>query len=173
MLSLAVVITFTGLNVFSVNAINLEGAERLTADIILSQLGISGIHYCDQSQGNRQPGHRDLPSIKTAKVSAGLPASLTIKITERQPLVLWLEPENSYWIDDEGVMFYPRGEAEVALTVVATGNPPTAMMEALEETEDLSEADVTELTTGLTRTTPEFIDACSPCKLLPEAAHAV
>ncbi len=56
-------------------------------------------------------------------------------------------------------MFYPRGEAEVALTVVATGNPPTAMMEALEETEDLSEADVTELTTGLTRTTPEFIDA--------------
>lgn len=159
-LSLAVVITFTGLNVFSVNAINLEGAERLTADIILSQLGISGKSIIAINPKEIATQVTEIfPSIKTAKVSAGLPASLTIKITERQPLVLWLEPENSYWIDDEGVMFYPRGEAEVALTVVATGNPPTAMMEALEETEDLSEADVTELTTGLTRTTPEFIDA--------------
>jgi cell division septal protein FtsQ len=42
LLSLAVVITFSSLGTFSVSAITLEGAERLTSDIIMSQIGVSG-----------------------------------------------------------------------------------------------------------------------------------
>jgi len=171
-LSLAVVITFTGLNVFSVTGITLEGAERLTSDIILSQLGVSGksIISIDPKEIATQITEI-FPSVKTVKVTAGLPASLTVKITERQPLVLWQEPENSYWIDEEGVLFYPRGEAEVALTVTATGNPPSAIVEIPEDAEDLADANSTELTTSLTRTTPEFIDALFALRAyLPEGS---
>lgn len=159
-LSLAVVITFTGMNVFSVNAINLEGAERLTSEVIMSQLGISGKSIVAIDPKEIATQITDLfPGVRTVKVSAGLPASLTIKITERQPLVLWQETENTYWIDDEGVMFYAQGEAEVALIVSATGNPPAAMAETPAEAEDSTEGDVAVATTTLTRTTPAFIEA--------------
>lgn len=159
-LSLAVVITFTGLNVFSVNAINLEGAERLSSEILMSQIGVSGMSIVKVDPKEIESTVKEIfPSIKTAKVSAGLPASLTLKITERQPLVLWEQSGNAYWIDEEGVMFFTRGEAEVALKVVATGNPPTAMVETPETAEEISEANVSEMTTNLTRTTPEFVEA--------------
>lgn len=159
-LSLAVVITFTGLNVFSVNAITLEGAERLSPEIVMTQIGVSGMSIVKVNPEQIESTVMEIfPSVKTVKVSAGLPASLTIKVTERQPLVLWEQSGNAYWIDEEGVMFFTRGEAEVALTVVATGNPPTAMVETPETAEELADVDITEMTTGPSRTTPEFVEA--------------
>ncbi len=95
-LSLAVVITFTGLNVFSVNAINLEGAERLTADIILSQLGISGKSIIAINPKEIATQVTEIfPSIKTAKVSAGLPASLTIKLPNDNRLSFGWNPRTA------------------------------------------------------------------------------
>ena len=159
-LSLAVVITFTGLNVFSVNAITLEGAERLSPEIVMTQIGVSGMSIVKVDPKQIEATVKEIfPSVKTVKVSAGLPASLTIKVTERQPLVLWEQAGNAYWIDEEGVMFFARGEAEVALRVAATGDPPAAMAEMPETAEELADADVTEITSGPSRTTPEFIQA--------------
>jgi cell division protein FtsQ len=159
-LSLAVVITFSGLSVFSVSAINLEGAERLSSDVFMSQIGVSGMSIVKVDPKEIEATILDtFPSIKTARVSAGLPASLTIKITERQPLVLWEQSSNAYWIDEEGVMFYTRGEAEVALRVVATGSPPAVMVEAPETAEESDETEVTETTPDMPRTTPEFVEA--------------
>ena len=56
-------------------------------------------------------------------------------------------------------MFYTRGEAEVALRVIATGSPPAMMVEAPETAEEPGDAEVTETTPGLPRTTPEFVEA--------------
>ena len=171
-LSLAVVITFTGLNVFAVTGITLEGAERLSSEVLMSQLGVAGKSIVSiNPKALASQITETFPGVKTVKVSAGLPASLTIKVTERQPLVLWQEPENTYWIDDEGVMFYAQGEAEVALAVVATGNPPAAMVATPEDVEEPIEGDVTEVTTGMTQTTPAFIDALFALRnYLPEGS---
>lgn len=172
LLSLAVVITFSSLSTFSVSAINLEGAERLTADIVMSQIGVSGVSIVKISPKEIEARIMEIfPSVESVKVSAGLPASLTIKITERQPLILWQQEGNTLWIDADGVMFVPRGEAEIPLAIIATGNPPAALELTSETAEELAEADTTALATGQTRTTPEFIEAAFALRdYLPEGS---
>ena len=159
-LSLAVVITFSTLGTFSVSAVNLEGAERLTSDILLSQIGVSGMSIIKIDPEEIEARITEIfPSVASVKVSAGLPAALTIKITERQPLILWQQEGNTLWIDAEGVMFVPRGEAEIPLMIVATGNPPAGLPAEAETAEEIAEVDPIELSTGPTRTTPEFVEA--------------
>jgi cell division protein FtsQ len=159
-LSLAVVITFSSLGTFEVSAINLQGAERLTSEAILSQLGITGtsIVKIRPKDIEMQVAER-FPSLSSVKVSAGLPASVTVKVVERQPLIAWQQDSNLMWIDVEGVIFPPRGEAEIPLTVVAAGDPPAAVSKAPEASE---QAEVSEEILAFTEpatllTTPEFV----------------
>jgi cell division protein FtsQ len=172
LLSLAVVITFSSLGTFSVNAITLEGAERLTSDIIMSQIGVSGTSIVKIAPKEIEARIAEIfPSVETVKVTAGLPASLTVKITERQPLILWQQEGNSLWIDDEGVMFVPRGEAEVPLAIIATGNPPAGLEPAPETDDEDESADTPAIPTVQTRTTPEFVQAALALQAyLPEGS---
>jgi len=177
--SLAVVITFSSLNTFKVSAINLEGAQRLNNDAINLQVG-----FINESIIKVKPGEVEaqileaFPSLSRVRVSLGLPASVTIRVTERQPQVLWQQESQALWIDADGVMFPVRGEAEVLLTVVATNDPPAAPSPEKAEEEIDSGATNEELAptsfeeTAYPKTTPEFVQGIIALKdYLPEGSH--
>jgi hypothetical protein len=174
-LSLAVVITFSSLSTFKVSAITLEGAERLTSEAITSQLGITGVSIIKikPDEIETQITNR-FPSVSSVSVSAGLPSSLTVKITERQPLIAWQQDGSTLWIDSTGVMFTPRGEVDVPLTVIAAGNPPAAVSTAPETAEELADVTGEETLTetfAMPRTTPEFVEGIvSLIGYLPEGS---
>lgn len=138
LLSLAVIISFAGFANFTVNAITLEGAQRLESEAILSKANITG-----QSIIKVKPDEvakavaESFPSLSSVRVSVALPATVTLRVAERQPVVLWQGETQSLWIDAEGVMFPVRGEAEVPLTVLATGNPPAAPQPSTADTDSL------------------------------------
>ena len=161
-LSLVIVICFSNLTVFKVSAVDLEGAERLSGEEILSSLDLIGRSIVKVKPEEIEAAiESGFPSLSSIDVSVGLPASVAIKVTERQPLILWQMGSTSYWIDAEGVLFTPRGEADVPMTVNAADLPPAASN--LEEPEEETEAEeVSEDSTGASqpsplRTTPEFI----------------
>jgi hypothetical protein len=161
-LSLAVVITFSSLGTFKVSAINLEGAERLTAEAMLSQIGVTGTSIVKIDPDVIESRITEsFPSVSKVKVSAGLPASLTITVTERQPLITWQQAAGTLWIDADGVMFVPRGEVEIPLTVIAAGTPPAAVSLTSETAEEVAaaiEEDAADTTSTMPRTTPEFVE---------------
>lgn len=132
-LSLAVVFSFSSLNTFEVSSINLHGSQRLGAEAILSRVDMIGKTIISIDPGEvKKDIIESFPSLKSVKVSAGLPASVNIQVTERDPIILW-QNENPLWIDEEGVTFPVRGEAQTLLTVVAKGSPPE--IEAEEDSE--------------------------------------
>lgn len=124
-LSLFVVISFSNFSTFKVSAVNLKGTERLTAAEILAELDLSGISILKLQPDQVE---KDIllafPSLREANVSAGLPATLNIKVVERTPLVLWQKQDELLWIDVEGVIFPVRGESEAPLSVLAYDDPP-------------------------------------------------
>ena len=127
LLSLAVIISFIGLSTFEVSAINLEGAQRLSGQAILSQTDLLGKAVIALKPDEIEQQVIDkFPNLKSAEVSVGLPASVNIKVTERQPVILWQQEGASFWIDQEGVMFPVIGEADIQATVIASSNPPAA-----------------------------------------------
>lgn len=132
-LSLAVVFSFSSLNTFEVSSIKLHGSQRLGAEAILSRVDMIGKTIISIDPGEvKKDIIESFPSLKSVKVSAGLPASVNIQVTERDPIILW-QNENPLWIDEEGVTFPVRGEAQTLLTVVAKGSPPE--IEAEEDSE--------------------------------------
>jgi len=170
LLSLAMIFVFSGFSTFEVSAINLEGAQRLAGETILSTVNLSGtaiISIKPEEVENRVL--EDFPSLQEASVTTGLPASVTIRVVERQPILLWQQENASLWIDAEGIMFPVRGEAEVSLTVIASGDPPAE--ETAQEIVDDEETVNLSLLAKPTypETTPEFVKGVLSLKdYLPE-----
>jgi len=164
LLALIAVISFASVGTFKVSAINLKGAERLGGDAIFSQIHLEGVAIIkiQPKEIEAQISER-FPSLSAVRVSVGLPAKLTISVTERQPQILWQQNNRALWIDSEGMMFPIRGEAEVPLTVIATSDPPGAIspIEEVEESETPEEIryDPALIAAQNTypQTTPEFV----------------
>ena len=162
-LSLAVVITFSTLGTFKVSAVGLEGAERLTAETLNAQLGLSGTSIIKVKPEELETRITELfPGLSSVKVSVGLPASVTVKVVERQPLIAWYQDGMAYWIDSEGILFPASGETDSAQTVYATGNPPAAFTPPDEDTdqeaEEQEEPASDPAVSGPQATTPEFVE---------------
>lgn len=169
-ISLAMVFVFSGFSTFEVSTITLEGAQRLAGETILSTVSLSGTSIISIKPDEVESRVlEDFPSLKDAQVTTGLPASVTIKVVEREPIILWQQESASLWIDAEGVMFPVRGEAEVSLTVIANGDPP-----AVESAEETPEDDESLRLSLLAKpvypvTTPEFVKGVLSLKgYLPE-----
>jgi hypothetical protein len=125
LLSLAAVISFSSLNTFQVTAVNLKGAQRLSAEVILSQLDLVGKSIITlEPEGIKDRVEANFPGIRSAQVTVNLPARVTIQVEEREPIILWEQEGSSMWIDAEGVVFPIFGEAEIFHRVIAVGDPP-------------------------------------------------
>jgi cell division septal protein FtsQ len=171
-LSLAVVFSFSSLNTFEVTAINLEGAQRLSTEAILSQIDMVGKAIISIKPGEIEEKIGEaFPSLEKIKVSVGLPASVNIQVSERVPIILWQTDETSLWIDEEGVTFPVRGEAETMLTIAAKGNPPEVAV--VDETDDTQEEEPSSILqeTGYPSISAEFVEGMLALSdYLPEEA---
>lgn len=160
LLSLAVVISFTSLSAFQISTINLRGAQRLSAEAVLSQIDLIGSSIIVAEPDQIQTTVEDrFPSLSSVSVSVSLPSSVTLRVVEREPLILWQQDNSAYWIDAEGVMFPVFGEVEVAQTVAASGDPPAAPEVFIPQVDDET-GEISHLfEPSLPSTTPEFVQA--------------
>ncbi len=64
------------------------------------------------------------PEIYGVYVQVGLPADVTITVSERQPIAAWTQDGQTVWVDAQGFAFPPRGTVEGLISITATGAPP-------------------------------------------------
>jgi len=170
LLSLAVVISFTSLSTFQVSTINLRGAQRLTVDALLSQVDLVGTSIIRLDPQDIKTSIEDrFPGLSSVSISVNLPASIAVQVEEREPLILWQQEGSALWIDAEGIMFPVNGEVEVAQTVIATADPPSApeifIPEVDDETGEISHL----LEQSFPHTTVGFVEAVlSLTEYIPE-----
>ena len=170
LLSLAAVISFSNLNTFQVTAVNHKGAQRLSAEVILSQLDLAGKSIITlEPESIKDRVEANFPGISSAQVTVNLPARVTIQVEEREPIILWEQEGSSKWIDAEGVLFPIFGEADISHRVIAVGDPPPGLevfianidadtgefSQHLENTTPRTTADFVEAIISLTTTVPE------------------
>lgn len=172
-LSLAVIFSFTSLSAFEVNAVNLIGAQRLSGEAILSQVDLEGSAIIALKPDEiAESISTSFPSLRTVRVSTGLPASVAIKVVEREPLILWQQGDTPMWVDAEGVVFPVRGEAPVALTVIANGDPPGVNDDNETENDQEIEALSLLMEPAYPTTTPEFVEGMLSLRTyVPENSH--
>jgi hypothetical protein len=132
LLSLSLVILFAALiyvawtlPTFRVSAAALNGNQMLSAEEVESVLRLHDAPIFLVVPGKLETALRNnFPEITSVKVSVGLPNRVSATITERVPVIRW-EQDGAYaWVDEQGVIFRPRGEMQNLVVVSASGTPP-------------------------------------------------
>ena len=65
------------------------------------------------------------PELLSAKVDITLPNTVSIQVTERQPVIRWQQGDGYTWISEDGIAFRPHGDDTGLISVVALAAPPT------------------------------------------------
>jgi len=118
---------------FQVNQIQTSGLSRLTVNDLDAVLKITGesIIWVDANQV-KQDLSIAFPELKDVEVSVEFPNNVQISAFERQPVLVWQTDKQIYWMDQDGVLIPPRGEAGELLTIMASGTPPLVVSEQVQ-----------------------------------------
>jgi hypothetical protein len=116
---------------YRVDAAQVTGLQRVTSNDVNTALGVTGkpVFVLDEKQLQS-----DLlvafPEFYAAQVQVEIPNSVLITVTERIPVMVWLQEGKSYLVDKDGMTFPLRHEgATGALPVVeAAGAPPGVIL---------------------------------------------
>ena len=110
---------------FIVRGASILGNSRVSVEQIANILGVA-----NQPAALLNPAQIEynilaaFPDIATASVEVDLPAKVIVTVSERQPLVAWLQDGQTTWVDAQGYGFAPRGEVAGLVMVTSTGAPP-------------------------------------------------
>jgi len=155
---------------FRVNTVAAEGLQRLTVGDLNAVLGlfdhsIFTIDPADVEETLRLA----FPEFSSISVRLGLPASVRIQVTERQPVLAWLQDGSEVWIDAEGVAFPPRGNP-----IVDENSQPLARVEARSAPDGFDPAVVLQSggLGGLPYLVPQAVDAAGEM-VLPDRLNKI
>ncbi len=118
--------------VFQLNSVEAEGIKRLTVSDLNTVVGTVGSSIFTIDPKSIQASlTQAFPELSKISVKVGLPASMKVVVTERVPVIAWLQDGSEVWVDAEGVSFPPRGEPENPLVKVeGHGTPPGVTSES-------------------------------------------
>jgi hypothetical protein len=91
---------------FRARAPQITGRQYLSADTIAeaSRLEGSNLFLISPAAVEAQILSR-IPSVRGVQVSVGFSGDVRVVLQEREPILLWSQNGNSYWVDAEGVFF--------------------------------------------------------------------
>ena len=138
-ISLVAVIGLKSSSIFKINQVDLVGALRVPPEEVLAKINVANLSIVEVQPVDLETQVLSaFHDLKSAKVTVGLPAAITMDIVERVPAVLWdMEDVDEFWIDEEGYRFPVRGEATLPVYVKAEDFPPVPLTAALEETNEI------------------------------------
>ncbi len=136
-----------GSSMFEVSSLNITGLQRLSITDVETALKLTGTNALDLHPEEIQAQVSALfPELADVQVHVGLPAKVAISVRERQPIVAWQMPEQTVWVDPEGVILPARGEVTGLIALQADGLPelsaPTAAEDASQAAAETTASDM-------------------------------
>ncbi len=116
---------------FRVGPVTINGLERLNPNEVQAVLDLENLSIVEVDPTAASAGLlKRFPALQAASVSVDLPVSVTVNLTERQPVLAWQQDDNVQWVDAQGVLFAPTGQIEGLVTIHSPEAPPVAMPKA-------------------------------------------
>jgi hypothetical protein len=107
---------------FKIETVQVEGVQRLTQGDINTVIGILGESiFFVSPQEMEENLLKAFPELISAQFKVSLPADVSVKIVEREPVLSLIYKGVEYWIDSEGVAFTPRGDPGKLIRIEAEG----------------------------------------------------
>ncbi len=130
--------------VFKVKSIQVEGVLRLSVEEITRTLGVRNktIFLLNPLQMEEKLTEAYI-ELTNVSVKITLPAQIMVRVNERVPMVAWVMDNETLWIDGNGFIFPPRGEAEKLVSIIADAPPPmTILNQPIEQTDTVGDEEL-------------------------------
>ncbi|MCX6053394.1 MAG: hypothetical protein NTZ74_00480 [Chloroflexi bacterium] len=122
---LVVVLLLANLTAFQIQTVEVQGIKRISSsDIELVLRNIGGSIFTMDRQKAINAITIAFPELTDLKLQVGLTGKIKLSVRERQPVLAWTTGENTIWVDSEGVVMSPRGDAGTLLTLQSADNAP-------------------------------------------------
>jgi cell division protein FtsQ len=109
---------------YRISTIKVSGLQRLTEEEVLAKVNAIGMHsFAIVPEKIKAEISIAFPELRNVTVTLSFPASLEIRVVERQPMIAWQSKPALIWVDSEGYLFPPRGIAGEILTIQADSLP--------------------------------------------------
>jgi cell division protein FtsQ len=150
--------------VFQVNSLKAAGLKRLTVSDLNAVMKTVGKSVFTINPNSLDASlHQAFPELAKIAVKVNLPASVKVVVTEREPVISWVQDGSETWVDAQGVSFPPRGEPlQPLVKVEGHGTPPSssqAVTPVDAQTIPASEVTSTMTITPTLRLSPELVSA--------------
>lgn len=111
-----------GSDAFYVYTADVQGNRLISAQDVYARSGVDGTNIFKVRPSEATRRLHDLPFVKDARVSIGLPAAVRIEIEERAPIAIWQVAGASYGVADDGTVLPADGAPPGAPVIQAEGN---------------------------------------------------
>jgi hypothetical protein len=110
---------------FQVTSVEVKGLNRLEPDRIQPILDLANrpVVMID-ADAVKERVSQVLPELKDIRVTVGYPASITISMGERRPVLVWENDGQTSWIDTDGILIPVQGDGGELLTILSDVPPP-------------------------------------------------
>jgi cell division protein FtsQ len=106
-------------DVFALSTVDAPNLHWTTADAVTAAVATeSGTNVFEIQTAPIEARLRALPAVAAATVRVGIPGSLEVQVTERQPILAWRVGNSTYLVDDEGTLFATVDDATLASVAV-------------------------------------------------------
>jgi cell division protein FtsQ len=103
---------------FRVYAVEVNGLERINAADLGAVLSLENLSIIEINPQEIDAAiAASFPELTDVQVSINMPNFVTISARERQPMLAWEKGDQTFWVDVEGFIFPPRGEAGPLVTI--------------------------------------------------------
>lgn len=98
------------LDTFFVYDLDVSGIQSLTKKDIEHASGLRGWNIFFIEPRDVERALASLPEVKSVNVATALPNRVSIRIVERQPELVWLRGNETFWVTSEGIVTLARGQ---------------------------------------------------------------
>ena len=112
--------------IFKIDSVTIEGLKRVNGDDVNAVLDLRGSLIFSVDPELISDGvKKAFPELTDVSLSVALPAVVTIRAAEREPIMVWQWGDRRMWVDETGMIFPIRGETDAKLfTVISESLPP-------------------------------------------------
>ena len=126
-LGIAIYLVLT-LPYFHIPSVTVIGNNRLTREEITAVTDVIGQSvFMVQPEEAATRLRMNYPELASVEVTVYLPNHVYVTVSEREPVIFWVQGEGYTWIDSLGVAFRPRGVATGLVSVTGVSNPPAGI----------------------------------------------
>jgi hypothetical protein len=116
--------TLWNLPTFQVIFPEINGIKRLSAQEVDAVLNVAGKSIFEiEPKRLSEDLQEAFPELYNIAIQVQFPAEVVVTVDERQPALAWSQEGLTLWVDELGVAFPPRGDAELSVTVEALNSP--------------------------------------------------